>query len=451
MPDMELSAAGQGRPRTPLTGVAGARRPAVAGRKPVLSIAAPPVTGDDQPDELAIMRTPDAASRQRGRRLKATAGYDAVGVHPTAFTYSSPPRGLTATRDAEEARLAGGSVADIDGGPRRSFADDNFSSQFESAEQKCTISPPPGNEASSSDHAESVDGASRTYGNSELSVESTLEALRHQMRGTPSAHETLVSVSQLQRRGQCLSDPARPYPDPVDPRSDEDFFCDLSAQLVVLDSSWRHQPHSTHVQSVEPVADPHGALLPAQLPTPRCGGPPVATVSLGALYLSPSDGELASTIRISVHGQPHGPPEIEVSPHDELGFWLERTSECIDICRRRGDDVGVSVRDANGRVAQSRGVAIVFGYLLWRRRTERGVAMAAEMFFEAARQLCSVWPGAIGRLCPQDAAQLITFALEMPRSKSAVRQAAGDWLAAAEADAATRAAALAAKAHAHEL
>lgn len=446
---MDLSAADQGRPRTPLTGVAGSSRPATTRRKPVLSIAAPHVTGDDDPDELATPGTPDAASRQRGRRLKATAGHDAVGVHPTAFTYSSPPRSLTATRDAEETRLVGGSGADIDGGPRRSFADGDFSSPFESREQHCVISRPPGNEAKASSHAESVDGAPRSYGHSELAVESALEALRHQMRGTPSVHETLVSVSQLQRRGQCLSDPARPYPDPTDPRSDEDFFCDLSAQLTVLDSSWRHQPHSSHVQSAEPVADPHQALLPAQLPAPRCGGPPVATVSLGALYLSSSDGELASTIRIHVHGQPH--PEIEVSPHDELGFWLERTSECIEVCRRRGDDVSISIRDAKGRVAQSRGVAIVFGYMLWRRKTEHGVAMAAEVFFEAARQLCTVWPGAVGRLCPQDAAQLITFALEMARSKSAVRQAAGDWLAAAEADAATRAAALAAKAHTHEL
>jgi hypothetical protein len=89
--------------------------------------------------------------------------------------------------------------------------------------------------------------------------------------------------------------------------------------------------------------------------------------------------------------------------------------------------------------------------MLWRRRTERGAAMAAETFMEAARQLCTVWPGAVGRLCPQDAAQLITFALEMAKSKSAVRQTAGDWLVAVEADAASRAAALAAKTHAHEL
>ena len=396
----------------------------------LLTSTAPLVTGEKDAQPL----TADAASRYRGRRLKATPGYDAVGVHPAAFTYASPPRSLAATQDAEEVGSANDNAADIDGGTSRSFADDKPTSRLVLDVPHHTARLPPAEESGG---AASAHGASRSCDGSELSVECALEELRHRTRGSPSVHETLVSVSQLQRRGQWLSDPARPYPDPVDPRSDEDFFCDLCAQLVALDSSWRHQPHGAHPQSADPPADPHEALMPAQLPVPRRGAPPVASVSAGALFLSASDGELSSTIRIGVNGQAH--PELEVSPHDEPGFWLEVSSECIERCRRRGEDVSVSVRDANGRVAQSRGVTLVFGYMLWQRREQRDAAAA---FFQAARLLCTVWPGAVARLCPTDAAQLVTFALEMGRSKTNVRHVAADWLAAAEADAATRRAAL---------
>lgn len=413
---------------------------AVSGTEVLLTIAAPLVTSEKDAQPL----TADAASRHRGRRLRATPGYDAVGVHPEAFTYASPPRSLAATQDAEEVGSANDNAADIDGGTSRSFADDKLTSRFVLDEPHHTDGP-------SLADAASAQGSLRSCGGgSVFSVECALEELRQRTRGSPSVHETLVSVSQLQRRGQWLSDPARPYPDPVDPRSDEDFFCDLSAQLVALDSSWRHQPHGARPQSENSPADPHEALLPAQLPVPRHGAPPAASVSSGALFLSASDGELSSTIRIGVHEQAQ--PEMEVSPHDEPGFWLELTSECIERCRRRGEDVSVSVRDAKGRVAQSRGVALVFGYMLWQRRTERGAAMAAEAFFDAARLLCTVWPGAVARLSPADAAQVMTFALEMGRSKATVRHVAADWLAAAEADAATRRAALEAisRADAHQ-
>lgn len=117
-----------------------------------------------------------------------------------------------------------------------------------------------------------------------------------------------------------------------------------------------------------------------------------------------------------MHGQPE--PELEVSPHEELGFWLERTSVCIETCRRRGEDASVSIRDAKGRVARSRGVALILGYFLWRKRTECDATIAAEAFFEATRLLCTVWPGAVVRLCPEDSSQLITFALQMGRSKA---------------------------------
>ena len=42
----------------------------------------------------------------------------------------------------------------------------------------------------------------------------------------------LVTAWQLRRRGQALCAQHREYPDPTDPRSDEDFFTDLTAQLV---------------------------------------------------------------------------------------------------------------------------------------------------------------------------------------------------------------------------
>lgn len=435
-----------GRPRTPLTGTAGRRRPASASRKPFLAtISVPPVEGDEaeasggaalgdlenpsSPGTHTASPTIDAAGRSRSRRLRATPGHDAVGVHVSAFTYASPPRSLAAVRDAEEHSDADGSVGDSDS-TRRSFVDD------------------------------------------ELSIEGTLENLRHQTRGSPSPHETLVSAAQLQRRATGLSNENREYPDPQDPRSDEDFFCDLLAQLAAMDGSWRHTPSSAGVAALtgsddgnpEPdVPDPEGALLPALLPARRAG-PPQATVSTGALYLSPSDGELTSTICIRIRsregegsdaGAGRGgcpplplppPPELEIPPHDELAFWFERASECIGSCRERGEDVDVSVRDANGRLARSRGVALILGYFLWRRRKEHGPDKVGAAFFDASRLLCTVWPGAVSRLCAPDCAQLLSFAHVVGASSATVRQAAGDWLAAAAADAATRTATLAAKA-----
>lgn len=420
-------------PRTPLARRASGCRPTSAGRRSALLTAAAPPVLSDEDDALP---SPDAANA-RCRRLKATPGYDAVGVHPAAFTYASPPRSVTANRDVEDPGLGIGDHT-------TATLDDELSTGpavLVDLQTHHARRPPPvgiaGDDASSKGAPNASAPCSFTTG--ESSIDGALERLRQRMRPCLSAHETLVSVSQLQRRGQALTDPARSYPDPTDPRSDEDFFCDLGAQLVALDRSWRHQPHNADASTADTPPDPHGALLPAQLPIPRRGGPPVPTVSLGALYLSPSDGEMASTIRISVRGDSE--TKMQVSPHDELGFWLERTSECIDRWRRRGDDVDVSVRDAKGRLNQSRGVALILGYFV-RRRLELSTTTAAEAFFEAARLLCTVWPGAVARLLATDAAQLISVTLEIGSSKQTVREAAVDWLAAAEADAATRAAAL---------
>ena len=119
-------------------------------------------------------------------------------MHVQAYTYASPPRSLAAKHDAAE-------HGESDGGGAVRDGDDVDST---------TASPP----------------APFSFGDD---LESALEALRHETRGTPLPHQKLVTVAQLQRRAVSLSDPQRVYPDPTDPRSDEDFFCDLRYPFVL--------------------------------------------------------------------------------------------------------------------------------------------------------------------------------------------------------------------------